>query len=57
MKNSNIAMAIGVGMIAGAAVSMVAMPKKTKLKAAANKAVKTAGQIVDGISDTISSKN
>ena len=56
MKTSNIAMAIGAGMIAGAAVSMIATPKKNKIKATAEKAKKTAGQLVDGISETITSK-
>ena len=45
---------IGIGMAAGAAaVSLATMPKKNKIKAKANKAIKTAGQIVDGISQSM----
>ena len=57
MKNSEIAVAIGIGVIAGAAVSMAAMPKKNKLMVKANKAIKTADQVVSGISDALNGKN
>ncbi len=54
MKNSSAMIAAALGMAAGAAaVSLATMPKKNKIKAKANKAIKTAGQIVDGISQSM----
>lgn len=54
MKNSDIAAAAAIGAVTGAALSMAMKPsKKKKAKAIANKAVKTAGQIAQGINDTM----
>ena len=53
MKNVNPITAVGLGLAAGAAVSLIVMPKKKSLKAKATKAVKTASRIVEGISDSL----
>lgn len=55
MKAKDVAIAAGVGMAAGAAVSMMTGKKKSKMKKTADKAIKTAGQIVEGISQSMDS--
>ncbi len=40
---------VGVGMVAGAAVAVLAMPKKKKPQTAYKKAIKTVGDIIDDI--------
>lgn len=44
---------LGVGMVAGATVALIAMPKKKAEKNNCGKAIKTIGEIIDNIADTI----
>lgn len=44
--------AIGIGMVAGAALSMALTPKKD-LKRKAEKALKSVGEVVENITDTM----
>lgn len=52
MKTNGFLKGIGVGMVAGAAVGAALMPKKkTSLKKAAGRAMKTMGQVMEELSD------
>jgi len=52
MTERNFLKGIGLGVMAGAAVGAMMMPrKKTKLKKAAGKAMKTVGHVMEEISD------
>ena len=54
MNKRDVITAAGVGMAVGAAVSLAAvMPKRSSLKKKADKAMKTAGKIVEGISASL----
>ena len=44
---------LGVGMVAGATVALVAMPKKKAQKNICGKAIKTVGDIIDDIADNL----
>lgn len=44
---------IGIGMIAGAAVSTACTPKKRHAKTTAGKVVKTAGRILNDVQDSM----
>lgn len=52
MKQHNFAKGMGLGMIAGTALGAVMAPrKKTNMKKAAGKAMKTVGQVMETISE------
>jgi len=44
---------VGLGMVAGAAVSMMCTPKKKHAKTTAGKMIKTAGRILNDVQDTM----
>lgn len=48
-------MAVGIGLAAATAVGMMAMPKKNKMKSAANKAMKKAEQFASDVSQAMNS--
>ena len=52
MKEHNFVKGMGLGMIAGTALGVAMAPKKkTSMKKAAGKAMKTVGQVMENISD------
>ena len=52
MKQHNFAKGMGLGMIAGTALGAAMAPKKkTNMKKAAGKAMKTVGQVMENLSD------
>ena len=54
MNSMDFIKGMGIGMVAGTARSMAVMPKKkNNLKSVTGKALKTAGEIVENISDAI----
>ena len=53
MKNKDFIKGIGIGMVAGAAVSMMCMPKKKRAKTTAGRMVKTASRILNDVQDTM----
>ena len=53
INNKGILPAIGLGMVAGAALSMMAKQPKRDLKRKAAKAAKTVGEVVENISDAM----
>lgn len=56
MKNkATMMMAVGMGLAAATAVGMMAMPKKNKMKSAANKAMKKAEQFASDVSQAMNS--
>ena len=58
MCNQNFLCGVGVGMVAGAAAAMAmmsnAMPGHKKVQRAADKAVRTIGEIVENFADSMS---
>jgi len=44
---------VGAGMAMGAAAAIVIMPKKKAAKSAVGKALKSAGEVIDGISEAL----
>lgn len=44
---------VGIGMVAGAAVSAMCMPKRKNAKTTAGKMVKTASRILNDVQDTM----
>lgn len=56
MNNMDFIKGMGIGVIAGATIGMAAVPKKKKsptAKSIAGKALRTAGDIVENISDAM----
>ena len=44
---------VGAGMAAGAVVTLVCMPKKKSGKSVAGKALKSVGEVIDGITEAL----
>ena len=53
MKNVNFVKGIGLGMLAGAMLSTLMMPRRKSLKSSAGKAIKAAGEVVDSITSAM----
>ncbi len=53
MSNMYFLKGVGIGMIAGATAALVAMPKKKASKNTAGRALKSIGEIIEGITETI----
>ena len=53
MNSMDFIKGMGIGLVAGAVVGMAVTPKKKNMKSVTGKALKTAGEIVENISDAI----
>ena len=53
MNYFDFAKGVGIGMVTGAALGMVLMPKKRSARTTAGRLIKTAGRILSDVQDTM----